>query len=50
MIESATAPVMPVGCRAELQTDILLADGRVAEARPILPLDLESLKSLHASL
>ena len=50
MKAATTAPVLPVAYRAELRADILLADGRVAEVRPILPSDLASLKSLHSSL
>ncbi len=50
MKEATTTAIPPVGYRAELQADVLLADGRVAEVRPIRPSDLDSLKSLHASL
>ncbi len=43
-------PGRPTGYLSELESDVLLADGRVAEVRPILPTDLAALKTLHEQL
>jgi acetyl coenzyme A synthetase (ADP forming)-like protein len=42
--------VPPASYPAELEADVLLADGRAAKVRPILPSDAALLKGLHASL
>jgi len=44
------ALVKPFGYPNELEADVLLADGRVAELRPIVPGDREALRALHGSL
>jgi acetate---CoA ligase (ADP-forming) len=44
------APQPSASYPAELEADVLLADGRVAKVRPILPSDAVLLKGLHASL
>ena len=41
---------LPSGYPADLEAEVLLADGRAAELRPILPSDVAALKLLHASL
>ncbi len=41
---------LPSGYPEDLETEVLLADGRAAEVRPILPSDVAALKLLHASL
>ena len=44
------ATSLPAGYPADLEADVLLADGRAAELRPIRPSDASLLKRLHASL
>jgi acetyl coenzyme A synthetase (ADP forming)-like protein len=46
----AARPARPAGYRAELESEVLLADGRVAVLRPILPADLVLLQAFHESL
>jgi acetyl coenzyme A synthetase (ADP forming)-like protein len=41
---------LPAGYPAELESAVLLADGRPAEVRPILPSDFGLLQDLHARL
>ena len=41
---------LPSGYPEDLEAEVLLADGRAAEVRPILPSDVAALKLLHASL
>lgn len=46
----ADASARPAGYRAELESEVLLADGRVAVLRPILPSDLVLLQAFHEGL
>jgi acetyl coenzyme A synthetase (ADP forming)-like protein len=40
----------PVGYPRDLEADVLLADGRAAAIRPVVPADGERIRALHASL
>jgi acetyl coenzyme A synthetase (ADP forming)-like protein len=48
--EADTGAARPSGYLPELESDVLLADGRVAEVRPIRPSDLAALQVLHEQL
>ncbi|MGO9558413.1 MAG: GNAT family N-acetyltransferase [Acidimicrobiales bacterium] len=48
--ETEAGAGLPSGYPTELESDVLLADGRVAEVRPIRPSDLAALQTLHEQL